>query len=166
MLLALARKICPILSLAIATVGCGKKISEAQTEPARSIENQELPATYIIRLDGSEYSSQTYILPRNASFQIPDRLKVRTGSTLNKVVDIIYDVDQYDSDVYDFKCSYVTSSSPNEMTLTYCENDNGNDFYDTVSLFPIKEGQSIVMKFSGASSPDLVVEAIYNMNWK
>src|SRR3989344_3648406 len=68
MLLALARKICPILSLAIATVGCGKKISEAQTEPARSIENQELPATYIIRLDGSESSSQTYILPRNASF--------------------------------------------------------------------------------------------------
>lgn len=166
MLLTLTRKICPLLSLAIATVGCGKKISEPKALPASSTENQELPSTYIIQLDGSEASSKTYTLPRNTLFQIPERLKVRAGATLNKVVDIIYDVDPYDSDVYDFKCSYVTSSNPAEMKLTYCQNDNGNDFYDITTFFPLKEGQSIVMKFTGASSPDLIVEAIYSMKWK
>lgn len=166
MLLALTRKLCPLLSLAIATVGCGKKISEAETQPASTIENQELPSTYIISLDGGQASSQSYVLPRNTLFQIPDRLKVRAGTTSNKVVDIVFDVDQYDEEVYDFKCSYVTSSNPREMILTYCQNDNGNDFYDVISLFPMKEGQSIVMKFTGAASPDLVVEAIFSMKWK
>ncbi len=166
MLIALTRKICPFLGLALATVGCGKKISEAKTQPANNTEHQELPSTYIIQLDGSQHSKQSYSLPKNALFQLPDRIRVRSGSTLNKVVDIVYDVDPYDPDVFDFKCSYVTSSNPSEMILNYCENDNGNDFYDTNSYFPLKEGQTIVMKFSGASSPDLIVEAIYSMRWK
>lgn len=166
MLLALTRKFCPLLGLALATVGCGKKISEADTQPANNTENQELPSTYIIQLDGSLHSKQSFILPKNALFQIPDSIKVRSGSTQNKVVDIVYDVDLYDPDVFDFKCSYVTSSNPSEMILNYCENDNGNDFYDTTSYFPLKEGQQIVMKFSGAPSPDLLVEAFYFMRWK
>lgn len=166
MLIALTRKFCPLLSFALVAVGCGKKISEADTQPANNTENQELPSTYIIQLDGSRHSKQTYVLPKNALFQIPDRLKVRAGSTLNKVVDIVYDVDPYDPDVFDFKCSYVTSSNPSEMILNYCENDNGNDFYDTTSYFPLKAGQQIMMKFSGANSPDLLVEAIYSMRWK
>ena len=166
MLSALTRKLCPFLTLAMATVSCGKKINEAETQPATSIENQELPSTYILRLNGAESSKEVYTLPRNATFQIPDRLKVRAGTTRNKVVDIVYDVDQYDEEVFDFKCSYVTSSNPSEMILTYCENDNGHDFYDTQSYFPMKEGQAIVIRFTGAASPDLVVEAIYSMRWK
>ena len=165
MLLALTRKYCPLLGLALATVGCGKKISEADTQPASNTENQELPSTYIIQLDGSINYKQTYTLPRNALFQIPDRIRVRAGSVQNKVVDIVYDVDPYDPDVYDFKCSYVTSSNPSEMILNYCENDNGNDFYDTTSYFPLKAGQKIMMRFNDVA-PDVLVEAIYSMRWK
>lgn len=166
MLLALTRKFCPLLGFALATVGCGKKISEAKSQPAHNTENQELPSTYIIQLNGNLQSSQTYTIPKNTLFRLPDRILVRSGTTRNKVVDIVYDVDPYDTDVFDFKCSYVASSNPSEMILNYCENDNGNDFYDTTTYFPLKEGQKIMMKFSGASSPDLLVEAIYSMRWK
>lgn len=165
-MLQVLRKLAPLLSMTLVTAGCGKKISEGKTQPASSIENQELPATYIVQLNGSQSSKQDYFLPRNTLFQLPERLKVRTGSTTKKVVDILYDIDPDDNNIFDFKCTYSPSSNPAEMILTYCENDNGNDFYDTTSYFPLKQGQVIQIRFSGAQSSDLIVEAIYQMKWK
>lgn len=166
MLKALTRKLCPLMSLAIATMGCGKKITEPKAQPARQTQNQELPSTYIIRLDGSEASRKNFYMPGPAQFEIPDRLIVRQGSTIKKVVEIAYDVNEFDSDDYQFKCSYYSSYSPQEMILTSCVDYDGNDFGDLAGQkFTLRYNDIIQMRFTGASASDLIVEAIYSMKW-
>ena len=79
-------KLLPLMYLALATTGCGKKIAESSNQLFFQIENQELPSTYIVRIDGSIESRKNYLMPLPAQFEIPDRLRVKSGSTLNKVV--------------------------------------------------------------------------------
>lgn len=166
MLNLLTRKLCPLMTLAIATVGCGKKISDSDTQPARSTENQELPATMILDLDGTKGTSfKTHTMPKNGSFELPSRLKV-TGNALGKSVDITYDVDPYDSDNYQFKCSY-TATSPTDMKLNKCVDSYGGDFGNIAGeQFGFYKNDIIEMRFTGAPATDLKVEAFYTVDWK
>lgn len=166
MLIMLTRKLCPLLSLAIATIGCGKKIADAETKPGRTTENQELPSAYIIKLDGSQASRKNYFLTEDAQFKIPDRLLVRAGSTAGKIVEIAHDVNEYDSEDYFYKCSYKASPNPNEMILDKCVDYDGDDFGDVSNhVFTLYKNEVLQMRFAGAPSADLIVEAIYSMNW-
>jgi hypothetical protein len=166
MLNTLTRKLCPFMYLAIATMGCGKKITEPKSVLSRQTENQELPSTYIIRLDGSEASRKNFAMPGPAQFEIPDRLIVKQGATIKKVVEVAYDVNEFDSDDYQFKCSYYASTSPQEMILTSCVDYDGNDFGDlSGQKFTLRYNDTIQMRFTGAPSSDLIVEAIYSMRW-
>ncbi len=166
MLNLMTRKLCPLLSLAIATIGCGKKISDAETQPGRTTENQELPSAYVIKLDGSQTSRKNYFLTEDAQFRIPDRLLVRDGSTAGKVVEIAHDVNQYDSEDYFYKCSYKASPNPNEMILDKCVDYDGDDFGDVSShVFTLYKNEVVQMRFAGAAASGLVVEAIYSMTW-
>lgn len=166
MLLTLTRKLCPLMSLAIATIGCGKKIAEQKTTTARLTENQELPSAYVIRLDGTEGSRKNYTIPRPTQFEIPERLKVRQGNTTNKIVEIAYDVNQFDSEDFQFKCMYVPSPNPSEMTLSKCVDYDGDDFGNVSGhKFALRFKDIVQMRFTGAPASDLVVEAIYSMNW-
>ena len=159
-------KLLPLMYLALATTGCGKKIAEPSNQTSFQIENQELPATYIVRLDGSIESRKNYLMPLPAQFEIPDRLRVKSGSTLNKVVEISYDVNKFDNDDFQFKCSYVASVNSNEMILKKCIDYDGDDFGDiSAQQFSLRSSDIIQLRFTGASSTDLVVEAIYSMNW-
>lgn len=159
-------KLMPLVYLALATTGCGKKIAEASNQTSFQIENQELPATYIVRLDGSIESRKNYLMPLPAQFEIPDRLRIKRGSTLNKVVEISYDVNEFDNDDFQFKCSYVASVNLNEMILKNCVDYDGDDFGDiSAQQFSLRSKDIIQLRFTGASSTDLVVEAIYSMNW-
>lgn len=162
----LTRKLCPLMYLAIATMGCGKKITEPKSRPASQTQNQELPSIYIIRLDGSQASRKNFSVPGPAQFEIPDRLVVRQGSTIKKVVEVAYDVNEFDSDDYQFKCSYYSSYSQQEMILTRCVDYDGNDFGDlSGQKFTLRYNDIIQMRFTGAPSSDLVVEAVYSMKW-
>ena len=166
MLHMLTRKLCPLLSLAIASIGCGKKIAETKTQPGLITENQELPSAYVIRLDGSQSSRKNYFLTEDAQFKIPDRLLVRQGSTAGKVVEIAHDVNEYDSNDYFYKCSYKASANPNEMILYKCVDYDGDNFGDVSShIFTQYKNEIIQMRFSGAQASDLIVEAVYSMNW-
>lgn len=166
MLTTLTRKLCPLMSLAIATIGCGKKATEPDTQAARNTENQELPSAYVIKLDGSQTSRKNYAMPGDAQFKIPDRLVVRSGSTAGKIVEIAYDVNSYDSDDYQFKCTYVPSGSPSQMDLSSCVDYDNDDFGDVSEhTFTIRKNDLIQMRFTGAPASDLVVEAIYSMKW-
>ena len=159
-------KLLPLMYLALATTGCGKKIAEPSNQTSFQIENQELPATYIVRLDGSIESRKNYLMPLPAQFEIPDRLRVKSGSTLNKVVEISYDVNKFDNDDFQFKCSYVASVNSKEMILKKCIDYDGDDFGDiSAQQFSLRSSDIIQLRFTGASSTDLVVEAIYSMNW-
>jgi hypothetical protein len=167
MLLSLTRKLCPLITLAIATMGCGKKIVEADTKGARITEGQERPSLYILELDGSKESSRLFKVPQNAQFQIPDRLIVKQGTTTGKSVDMLYNVYEEDTDIYDFRCIYKESPNPVELLIDKCVNEYNQDIGYTPSIiFTIERDQLIQMRFSGAPAPDLFVEAIFGMDWK
>jgi hypothetical protein len=154
------------MSLAIATIGCGKKIEEADSKASQQTHNQVLPSTYVIQLDGAEASRKNYFMPKAAQFEIPDRLKVKHGNTAGRVVEIAYDVNQYDNDDFQFKCSYVASMNPSEMVLANCVDFDGDDFGNVDGQeFTLRINDIIQLRFTGAASSDLVVEAIYSMEW-
>lgn len=166
MLCKLIRKLCPLMSLAIATTGCGKKISDSSPKSSRQTQNQELPSAYVIRLDGSQGSKKDYFMPLPTRFTIPDLVRVRAGSTSGKQVDIVYDANQYDSDDYQFKCTYIPASTPSEMRLKNCVDYDGMDFGDVSShVFNLYHNDVIQIRFSGAPAPDLIVDAVYSMKW-
>lgn len=165
MLTTLTRKFCPLMSLAIATIGCGKKATDADTQAARNTENQVPTSQYVIKLDGSQASRKTVKFDRGARAMLPDRLTVTAGSPYGKTVEIAYDVNEYDSDDFDFKCTY-SASSPSMMSLTKCVNYDGDDMGDmTVDEYPIRPGEVLQMRFSGAAASDLAVSAFYMMTW-
>lgn len=166
MLATVTRKLCPLMTLAIATIGCGKKINDADAQPARQTENAEIPSAYVIRLDGSNTSRTYERIPQNAQFKIPERLNVQAGDTANKIVEIAYEVNEYDPDDYLYKCSYKSSSVPHEMVLDKCVDYDDHDFGDvSEQTFTLYRNDIIQMRFTGASASDVVVEAIYSMKW-
>lgn len=166
MLNVLTRKLCPLMTLAIATVGCGKKISDSDTQPSHQTQNQELPSAYVIHLDGSSSSSKLYTMPRNGQFEIPERLKVRRGVTAGKSVELIFDANPYDMEDFQFKCTYRPLSN-SEMMLNNCVDYDGDDFGNvTGHLFSLYKDDYIQIRFAGAAASDLSVEAVFNMSWR
>ncbi|MFP5385297.1 MAG: hypothetical protein ACLGHN_04420 [Bacteriovoracia bacterium] len=166
MLQTLTKKLCPFLSLALATVGCGKKIADSETEPARQVEYQKQPSAYILRLDSSARASVNYSMPDAANFEIPDRIKVRSGDPSGKIVEIVYDVNKYDSQDYEFKCSYSSTHNPSEMVLQNCVNYDNEDYGNVEGhIFTLYKNDIIQLRLAGAEAGNLVVEAIYSMAW-
>jgi hypothetical protein len=160
------QKICPYVSIVITILGCGKKITEPDTDLSR--QRQEIgPLTnFVIGLNGAEASRKVYRMPGPARFEIPTHLKVKTGSTVNKVVEVAYDVNEFDSDDIEFKCSYVSSPNIFEMKLHKCVDYDGNDFGNVSGHeFILRYDDIIEIKFTGAPSQDLSVEAVYSMKW-
>lgn len=166
MLTTLTRKLCPLMTLAIATIGCGKKIGEPKSSPTRQNHNQEIPAAYVIRLDGSSSSWKNYSMPKPTHFVVPDRLKVRSGNAAGKIVEIAHDVNPYDSDDFHVKCTYASSSSSKELVLTGCVDYENDDFGDVSDfIFRLEEGDLIQIRFKGANAADTIVDAVYTMEW-
>lgn len=166
MLTVLTRKLCPLMTLALATVGCGKKISDTDTQASRQTQNQDHPSVYILQLDGSTSSRKLYPTPQNAQFEVPDRIKVRRGDPTGKTLEISFDANPYDVDDFQFKCIY-TPFSNSEMKLDRCADYDNDDFGDVSGhLFSLYKDDFIQLRFSGATSSDLLVEAVFNMNWR
>lgn len=166
MLNTLTRKLCPLMTLAIATIGCGKKISDTDTQPSRQTQNQDQSSIYIVQLDGSLASKKLYQLPQNGQFEVPDRIKVRKGSTTGKSVEISFDANPYDTADFQFKCIYTPLSS-SEMILDRCVDYDEDDFGDVSGhLFSLYKDDFIQIRFAGAPSQDLLVEAVFSMNWR
>lgn len=166
MLTTLTRKLCPLMTLAIATIGCGKKIGEPKDQPARQTQNQELPSAYVIRLDGSQSSYKNYFMPKDTGFKVPDRIIVRSGTTAGKIVEIAHDVNIYDSDDFHVKCVYNAGIIPSELVLSGCFDSNEDDLGDVSEMpFSLRETEIIQIRFKGANSSDMVVDAVYSMDW-
>ncbi len=166
MLTTLTHKLCPLLTLLVATMSCGKKIADTKSGPEQQIQNQVTPKTYILELDGTKASIMNHPLPRAARFEIPDRLKVRRGSTAGKAVEIAYDVNKFDSEDFEFRCNYVPSANPSEFVLKKCVDYDGDDFGDlTGHQFSLRTNEIIQLRFTGAPARDLTVEVIYSMDW-
>jgi hypothetical protein len=166
MLSTLIRKLCPLMTLAVATIGCGKKIANPDSEAANNTQNSETPSAYILRLDTTQASSKLFISPGDANFYMPTKLNVRSGSASGKEIQISYEVNEYDNDDFAYRCYYVPSLNPSEMKLNYCQNYLNQDLGDVSSYkFLIKKDYITEMKVIGSPTSDLVVETIYTMEW-
>ena len=166
MLNTLTQKLSPLMSLIFITAGCGKNFIDSNAKEAELIQNQELPSMYVLLLDGSVSSRKNYPMPMSAQFEIPRQLKVKKGTTQGKVVEVVFDVNEFDSDDYQFKCSYVASFNSGELVLNKCVDFYGYDFGDVSQhKFTLHFKDIIQIKFTGASAQDLAVDAIFSMNW-
>lgn len=166
MLNTIAQKMCPLLSIVIIGIGCGKKFNEPGTNNNNIIENQEISSVYIMKLDGSVSSRKNYIMPKATQFEIPAQLKVTKGISRGKIVEIAYDVNEFDSDDYQFKCSYVPTSNSSELILKKCVDYYGYDFGDVSNhKFTLHYNDIIQLRFTGQSALDFAVEVVYSMNW-
>ncbi|HXH73794.1 MAG TPA: hypothetical protein VNJ08_02445 [Bacteriovoracaceae bacterium] len=166
MLWTFSRKLCPLLSLAIATVGCGKKISEGKTESSQSVEGQELPAVLVLKLNTTENNIKSYSVPKNANIKLPETLWVRSGNPAGKVVTITYNLETLTSEDFGYECSYKAAGSLTEMPLDYCINGYGEIFSNATDFeFPIFYGKFIKMEMKNAV-PGLILDANYSVDWK
>jgi hypothetical protein len=164
----ITRKLCPLITLAIATIGCGKKISESGTDVARSIEQHQESSVVIVKLIGNESSRKSYSIPRNGIFSMPSSLRVRQGSGIGKTVVIHYNIDESDPEDYMFKCTYHSLNEETELPLNNCKDRYGMDLGHIIDdhQFPFYYGKLINIKLTTGSSRDLVIDAIYSIDWK
>jgi hypothetical protein len=167
MLQMLTRKLCPFVTLAIATVGCGKKINDPATTLSRSTQNQELPSALVLQLNTTDSFHLNYTLPRNGIFALPETLRVRTGNGQGKEVTISYNVNPYDSDDYEFKCTYRSSVQEFELPLESCTDIYGGDFGDIRDhLFMMDRNKLIRMETPKSTGAGLIMDAIFATDWK
>lgn len=159
-------KLCPFLTLAMATVGCGKKISENAGSPASQTQNQQRPSSLILRLNSDDQSSLQYRMPQPGRFTIPESLIVRSGNPIGRKVEISYNVDPTFDDDYDYKCNYISKGSSSEMFLDKCLDYNDGNFGDvSEQTFALYQDEIIQVRFTDSSSNPLSLDIIYNMTW-
>jgi hypothetical protein len=164
MLATLTRKLCPILSLTIITIGCGKKIGQEETT-GQITPHQDISSAFVMRLDSKQSNIKNYSLIADAQFIVPDRLIVRSGSATGKIIEIAHDVNEFDNSDFYFKCVYIPAPNPSEMMLKKCVNYNDDDFGDVSNnTFTLYKNNVLQIKLSGASG-ELTVDAIYSMGW-
>src|SRR5687768_10350162 len=110
MLSILTKRLCPLMSLALA-FGCGKKINDPKTTPGGSNEEprQELPSDFSLTINEAQSPITTYKLIRNGWFQLPATLYAREASAIGKQVKIYYNL-RSNGD-YEFRCTYKSNSS-------------------------------------------------------
>lgn len=166
MLAALTRKLCPWMSVALVTISCGKKITDADSKPGNTIEESNRSSRFLLRLNTNEGYIKQANVPDDANFKIPEKLKVVSGSTDGKVIEIGYNVDPYDNNFYEYKCSYYPSSEGDEMWLGNCYDLENRSFGDVSDVeFFISQNQILEIKVLGSHTSDFIVEALYDMRW-
>jgi hypothetical protein len=160
-----SKKLCPFLTVAIASLGCGKQITEDTSESARIIQNQELPNSLILNLDSQNGLRLDYEIPQNANIVMPETLLVSMNNTDFKQVTIKYNLDPI-SEEYDYECTYGSSTSLNELTLKKCLDYFGEIITSTSDFeLPIYFQKTIRMELS-TPQVNLNVKAVYLVDWK
>jgi len=161
----LSKKICPLLSLAMATIGCGKQITEENPASDRIVQNQELPSALVINLNSDNGQETLYSIPENANILMPESLRVTGNDLLNKTVVIYYNFDSSTAE-YDYQCTYKSSATSFALNLSKCFNDLGEELsMATEYEFPIYYSKKIKMVLKDFSS-NISIDAIYTVDWK
>lgn len=167
MLVTMTRKLCPLIIIFIATVGCGKKITEAGSQNSKSTESQNPEPSLVLSLETNNGNKSFYTVPQNAVFRtLPSKLRIREGVLTGKTVSVTYNVDPEDRDYFEFKCKYVPHSAK-ELIINNCENFYGEDLGDITPLpTPIDGGKLIKMELGGAYASGISVDAYFIVDWK
>jgi hypothetical protein len=167
MLESLVKKICPLMTLALA-LGCGKKIEKTDPDVLnQNSENQEPSPVFTLQLDRKESLRKLFTLPHYGVFVLPSSLIVLNGEGIGKVK-ISYNLDEYG---YEFHCYYSSATPTDEMPLEVCEtSDNLSYSYSAHDIqdyfFPMNKNKYIEMQVIKSPDSDLVVDAVFNVDWK
>ncbi len=149
----------------MATLGCGKQITEDKTENARIIQNQELPSSLILNLNTNDGFILDYEIPQNANILMPEGLILNTNNNEYKQVTIKYNYDRQ-NEQYDFECKYSTSNSTNQLSIKSCQDYFGEVITSITDFeFPIYFQKSIRIELN-TPSINLNIKAIYIIDWK
>ena len=164
MLSILTKKLCPLMSLALA-FGCGKKINDPDTTTGNSRREvgQELPPVITVQLDETVSPVKLYTLPRNAWFKLPSKLLATAGNAAGKKVKIYYGV--LSNGYFEFYCSYSSVSSATELAIDKCESNYGLAVSHD-SLFPMDKASSVKMQLTNPTGTGLKIDSTYNVDWK
>jgi len=165
MLKVLNKKICPILTIALATLGCGKQITEDSPEEINVVENQELPAALVINLNSNDNQSTLYEIPQNANIVMPDYLKISGPDSKTKTVVISYNYD-VESQLFDYQCVYKSIPNQVDLFLYNCNDNYGSTLSEVTNFeFPIYYAKFIKVELI-EKTQDISVSAIFNVDWK
>jgi hypothetical protein len=169
MLSNLTKKLCPLVSLAIA-FGCGKKISDPKATTA-STQGQtlELSTDLKIEVNESESPFKRYELPKNAWFQLPTKLLAKEGNAIGKQIKIYYNL--WSSGKYEFQCSYRSTSKATELAFEKCVSSSGVEIIsnsgDMENVdFPMDKGASVKVQLTNPTGTGMRIESSYIVDWK
>lgn len=165
------KRLCPLMSLALA-FGCGKKINDPKTTEGNRTtqgQQQELPANLTLRINEVLSSFVSYQLPRNAWFKLPSKLLAVEGNAIGKRVKIYYNL--FSSRDYEFHCYYSSINSAKELLFENCESIQGQEVISGVEElngvdFPMDKGASVKMQLMNPSGNGLKIESTYRVDWK
>ncbi len=169
MLSNLTKRLCPLMTLAIA-FGCGKKINEpSTTEISRATQTQELPSVLTLQVNEAVSTLKTYVLPKNAWFKLPTKLKAKDASAVGKKVKIYYNV--LEDGEYEFHCYYKSITQTSELSFEKCQSSedvtiiSSSDDLEKME-FPMDKGSSIKIEITTPSSTGIKIDSIYSVDWK
>ena len=169
MLSNLTKRLCPLMTLAIA-FGCGKKINEpSTTEISRATQTQELPLVLTLQVNEAVSTLKTYVLPQNAWFKLPTKLKAKDASAVGKKVKIYYNV--LEDGEYEFHCYYKSITQTSELSFEKCQSSedvtiiSSSDDLEKME-FPMDKGSSIKIEITTPSSTGIKIDSIYSVDWK
>lgn len=169
----ITRKLCPLMTLALA-FGCGKKIGEPQTSTdGRSNQPQEESSSLTLQIDTSVSKRTVYPITRNADFRgLPSKLVVRQGNATGALVKVYYNVDDELADEnienYAFVCTYKSTNTASEIPLQKCTSLTGGDYGDVTNPdYPnfMDRGKYIQMELKSTHSDNLIIQARYTVDW-
>jgi hypothetical protein len=171
MLSFLSKRLCPLMSLALA-FGCGKKINDPATSDLNRTEQTqttELPAVLTIQLQEAAATFKTYQLTKNAWFNLPTKLNVRAGDATGKRVKIYYNL--LSNGDYEFLCNYKSVSTPSQLNFENCLSSDQIQIVSNVNDlekmdFPMDKGSSVKVQLTNPSAGGLVIDSTYRVDWK
>ena len=172
MLSIFTKRLCPLMSLAIA-FGCGKKINDPKTTAdnanCATCQTAELPSNITLQIDEAASASKSYLFPKLAYLKLPLALSVVQGSAIGKRVKIYYNV--YKTGEYEFHCNYKSTTDATKLAWEKCEDSYGRDYITNaadlqVGNIPLDKDNSIKMQLTNSTGAGLKIEAKYQVDWK
>jgi hypothetical protein len=165
---AMTLKLCPLLSLLLTVVSCGKKATSSGTDEENPrIDNQVPASNLILEFDTSKGKTLNYKVPKNGTFALPDMLKIKNGSLPGRKISITYDINPTNPADFAIQCDYVTSSvEPDLMDVETCYDVDGNDIGNyTSEPLPMHANYLVKMELQGANSLARIF-AYFTVEWK
>ncbi|MBA2405631.1 MAG: hypothetical protein H0V66_12715 [Bdellovibrionales bacterium] len=162
-------KICALLSLTL-IIGCGKNIKDKEAvETNNQIPVETLSSELTLQVDGAVSLVKIFKMPRNAWFQLPDKLIVKSGNAAGMRIKIFYNLLNHSD--YEFQCTYLATSDGQSLTFEKCESSYGNTIISNAKElirrdFPMDKGSQVKLQLSKSSGSEVKIDSSYFVNWK